>query len=200
MVSQVFDPRHWNGHWKLVSRENYEELLRFNGVPEESFQGAKTADDFWTYEFSEDGISFHMLHEIPATNFKVNFKANIDGQWYSPCPYIVTTASKWNANAHQLEEKMKMGSWRNKWDSKYGESQSSSLCTEVCRNDGHVLRFWRTLELPNKILATIFVFKILDKMAIDGCNEEKVVGPVYCTFERTDPDCRPPPVTNKNKI
>ena len=83
MVSQVFDPSHWNGHWKLVSRENYEELLRFNGVPEESFQGAKTADDFWTYEFSEDGRSFHMLHEIPATNVNVNFKTNIDGQWYS---------------------------------------------------------------------------------------------------------------------
>ena len=196
MFSQVFEPRHWNGHWKLVSRENYEDLLRFNGVPEESLQSAKTANDFWTYEFSEDGKSFHMLHEIPATNFKVNFETNIDGQWYSPCPYVITTASKWSANAQQVEEKMKMGSWRNTWDRKYGTSPFSSLYTEVYRNDGHVLRFWRTLELPNKIVATIFVFKVLDKMEIDGCNEEQVVGPVYCTFERMDPFCRPPTVTN----
>ena len=197
MVSQYFEPHHWNGHWKLVSRENYEDLLRFNGVPEESLQDAKTADDCWTYEFSDDGKSFHMLHEIPATNFKVNFETNIDGQWYSPCPYVITTASRWNGNSQQVEEKMKMGSWRNKWDSKQGTSPFSSLCTEVYRNDGYIMRFWRTLESLNKIVATIFVVKVVIDLALDGSNEEQVIGPVYCYFEKTDPDSRPPPVTNK---
>ena len=158
MVSQAFESRHWNGHWKLVSRENYEELLRFNGVPEESLQSAKTADDFWTYEFSEDGRSFHMLHEIPATNFKVNFETNIDGQWYSPCPSVFTTASRWNEKAQQVEEKMKIGSWRNQWDNKPGTSPFYSLRTEVYRNDGHILRFWRTLGSLNEIVATRVFF------------------------------------------
>ena len=85
----------WNGEWHLTSRRDYEALLRHNGVPEAKLKDACEAVDLWGYKFTD--TSFHMDHRIPATNFRLNFVAPIDGEWNTDCPYqkTGTTASRW---------------------------------------------------------------------------------------------------------
>lgn len=73
----------FNGFWVLKNRVGYEQVLKYNGVPEDKMEEAIKAEDTWCYSFAIDGTSFHMDHRIDATGFRLNFKAPIDGEWTS---------------------------------------------------------------------------------------------------------------------
>ena len=183
----------WNGTWQLESRVGYDQILRYNGLPDEKLKQASEAEDVWAYEFAHDGSSFHMDHQIPATGFHLNFEAMIDGQWTDACPYqkTGTTASRWrdadkskSTNEVTASDAGRPQGWRNTWDPAPGAPADAKtrFRTELRNADGSTLRFHRHLVSPTKITAEIFIVRA-DK---EGGAETVLAGPALCHFTKRD--------------
>jgi len=164
----------------MTSRKDYAALLRHNGVPEAKLKEACEAVDLWGYEFTD--TSFHMDHRIPATNFRLNFVAPIDGVWNTDCPYqkTGTTASRWKEKGTEEGGAEYPGGWRNTWDPPEGAPSSARtrFRTELRNKYVTILRFWRELVSRTRCDCVIYIVR-----ETEGA-DEMVVGPCWCFFEK----------------
>ena len=176
----------WNGTWALESREGYDAILRYNGVPEEKMAEATAAEDYWSYEFAADGSTFHMDHSIPATGFHLNYVANIDGEWHAECPYqrTGTTASRWKCDSEKESEDVPNGhgkptGWKHTWED---PSARTRFTTELRNSDGSLLRFDRHLVSGGQAIVSEINIVRVDE-ATD--TETVIAGPASCRFVKT---------------
>jgi len=155
----------WTGHWALERRENWDEWLAFNGVPEGSRAAASKAPDFHKYRVTSS--AFTLEHEIPVQKQHLLFCADLDGKWH-PSPYPKPTVQHWSE-----AEQAKMSVFRNLW-----LEEPVKFRTEFpdwAGKNGNTMRLDRHLISNDTIEMTVHIL----------VEDEVVVGPCKTYMKRT---------------